>query len=64
MTYWNTLEPSEYGFPANVEPQMPHPRWSQAKERLLGAGSNTYGWQEQPTLLYNSYEQYVGELYR
>jgi methionine sulfoxide reductase catalytic subunit len=62
-TYWNTLSPNEYGFTANVEPQVPHPRWSQSKERLIGVGSNPYDWVEQPTLLYNGYEQFVGNLY-
>ncbi len=62
-TFWNTLSPNEYGFTANVNPQVPHPRWSQAQERLLGAGSNPYAWEKQPTLIYNGYEEYVGDLY-
>ncbi|NJN59451.1 MAG: protein-methionine-sulfoxide reductase catalytic subunit MsrP [Leptolyngbyaceae cyanobacterium SL_5_9] len=61
-TYWNTISSSEYKFDANVEPQVPHPRWSQAKERLIGSGSQ-FSWEERPTLLYNGYEEYVRELY-
>ncbi|MBD2068413.1 protein-methionine-sulfoxide reductase catalytic subunit MsrP [Leptolyngbya sp. FACHB-671] len=61
-TYWNTISSSEYKFDANVEPQVPHPRWSQAKERLIGSGSE-FSWEERPTLLYNGYEEYVAELY-
>ncbi|PSN76009.1 protein-methionine-sulfoxide reductase catalytic subunit MsrP, partial [filamentous cyanobacterium CCP4] len=39
-TYWNTLAPNEYGFEANVNPDVPHPRWSQAKERLVGESTS------------------------
>ncbi|MEL6815782.1 MAG: protein-methionine-sulfoxide reductase catalytic subunit MsrP [Cyanobacteria bacterium J06598_3] len=62
-TYWNTLAPNEYGFEANVNPQVPHPRWSQARERLMGEGNN-WDWKKQPTLLYNGYGEYVAQLYR
>lgn len=62
-TYWNTVSPNEYGFEANVNPQKSHLRWSQAKERLAGAGSQ-WDWEEQPTLLYNGYGEYVASLYR
>ncbi|CAN5836423.1 protein-methionine-sulfoxide reductase catalytic subunit MsrP [soil metagenome] len=61
-TYWNTLSPNEYGFEANVNPEVPHPRWSQATERLMGAG-NDWEWKKQPTLLYNGYGSYVAQLY-
>ncbi|MBE9178106.1 protein-methionine-sulfoxide reductase catalytic subunit MsrP [Oculatella sp. LEGE 06141] len=61
-TYWNTISPNEYKFEANVEPDVPHPRWSQAKERLIGAGSK-FSWEERPTLLYNGYGEYVAQLY-
>src|SRR5690606_39106552 len=37
-TFWNTYAPREYAFEANVEPEVPHPRWSQARERMLGTG--------------------------
>lgn len=62
-TFWNTISPSEYGFEANVNPEVPHPRWSQAKERLLGEGSNPYDWETQSTLIYNGYGEYVAPLY-
>ena len=61
-TYWNTIAPNEYDFQANVNPNIPHPRWSQAKERLVGEGNN-WEWKTQPTLLYNGYEEYVSHLY-
>ena len=57
-TFWNTIAPREYYFAANVEPHVPHPRWSQATERLLGTG------ERRPTLLYNGYGSYVSHLYR
>ena len=37
-TFWNTLQPHEYGFEANVEPDVPHPRWSQATETMIDSG--------------------------
>jgi methionine sulfoxide reductase catalytic subunit len=57
-TFWNTLIPHEYGFFSNVNPHKPHPRWSQASERMLGSGVR------RPTLLYNGYQKYVKHLYR
>jgi sulfoxide reductase catalytic subunit YedY len=62
-TYWNTLSPREYGFEANVEPQVPHPRWSQAKERLVGEPTALFTWEEQPTVIYNGYGEWVAGLY-
>lgn len=62
-TYWNAIAPNEYGFEANVDPNVPHPRWSQATERLLGAGDNPYNWEKQPTQIYNGYGEYVAKLY-
>jgi sulfoxide reductase catalytic subunit YedY len=56
-TFWNTLVPSEYDFWANVNPNIPHPRWSQATERMLGSGNR------RKTLLYNGYAEYVAHLY-
>ncbi|MGB3787723.1 MAG: protein-methionine-sulfoxide reductase catalytic subunit MsrP [Phormidesmis sp.] len=61
-TYWNVISPNEYGFEANVNPQVSHPRWSQAKERLMGEG-NDWDWKKQLTLLYNGYGEYVAGLY-
>jgi sulfoxide reductase catalytic subunit YedY len=64
ITFWHGLSPNEYGFEANVNPNVPHPRWSQAQEQLIGTGPHPYLWQQQPTRLYNGYEEYVGDLYR
>ncbi|MGD1808811.1 protein-methionine-sulfoxide reductase catalytic subunit MsrP [Dapis sp. BLCC M126] len=61
-TFWNTLIPNEYGFEANVNPNVPHPRWSQATERVLSEGAS-WSWEKRPTLLYNGYEEYVASLY-
>ncbi len=57
-TFWNTIAPDEYGFLSNVDPSVPHPRWSQATERLLPDG------QEVDTMLYNGYAAEVGALYK
>ncbi|MGE3146252.1 MAG: protein-methionine-sulfoxide reductase catalytic subunit MsrP [Pseudorhodoplanes sp.] len=54
---WESLQASEYGFWANVNPQVPHPRWSQASEELIGTG------ERRPTLLFNGYGDYVAGLY-
>src|SRR3546814_3750301 len=40
-TFWNELQANEYGFWANIDPQVPHPRWSQASEWLLGEGQGS-----------------------
>ena len=56
-TYWMALGPDEYGFWANVNPQVPHPRWSQSSEEILGTG------QRVPTQLYNGYGAQVASLY-
>ena len=61
-TFWNTLSPGEYKFEANVEPEVAHPRWSQRKERLLASGSQ-FEWKEIPTVIYNGYGEFVGNLY-
>jgi sulfoxide reductase catalytic subunit YedY len=61
-TYWNTLVASEYDFEANVNPNKPHPRWSQAQERMIGKGP-AYSWEIKPTLPYNGYGDYVAKLY-
>jgi len=57
-SYWEALQASEYGFWANVNPQVPHPRWSQATEELIGRN------ERRPTLLFNGYAEYVGDLYK
>ncbi len=56
-TTWNISSPSEYGFYSNVNPQVDHPRWSQAKERRLGEFSR------RPTLMFNGYADQVASLY-
>jgi methionine sulfoxide reductase catalytic subunit len=56
-TSWNLAQPSEYGFYSNVNPQVDHPRWSQAKERRLGE----FG--KRPTLMFNGYGDQVASLY-
>lgn len=61
-TFWNTISPGEYKFESNVDPEVSHPRWSQAKERLIGPG-NQFEWQEVPTVKYNGYGDFVGALY-
>ena len=57
-TFWEGLQSSEYGFWANVNPAVPHPRWSQATERVLGTD------QRVPTLIYNGYGEQVAGLYK
>ncbi len=54
---WEKLAPKEYGFWANVNPNVPHPRWSQSKEQLLG--TNEF----QKTQIYNGYEENVSYIY-
>jgi methionine sulfoxide reductase catalytic subunit len=57
-SFWEALQSSEYGFWANVNPKVPHPRWSQATERILGTD------EKRPTLVFNGYGEYVAELYK
>ncbi|HVF50171.1 MAG TPA: protein-methionine-sulfoxide reductase catalytic subunit MsrP [Pyrinomonadaceae bacterium] len=54
---WNLAAPDEYGFYSNVNPKVPHPRWSQAKERRIGE----FG--QRPTLMFNGYADEVASLY-
>ncbi len=56
-TFWNSQEPDEYGFFANVNPKQPHPRWSQATERVIP------NMDRRPTLPYNGYGEWVGDMY-
>jgi sulfoxide reductase catalytic subunit YedY len=56
-TFWEALQASEYGFWANVNPAVPHPRWSQATERVLGID------ERRPTLIWNGYGEFVASLY-
>lgn len=55
--------PNEYGFYANVNPQVDHPRWSQATERFIGSGG-ILDVQRQPTLPFNGYADEVASLYQ
>ena len=57
VNFWQELQASEYGFWANVNPEVPHPRWSQATERLVGSDERV------PTRLFNGYGEYVAHLY-
>jgi len=56
-TLWSTIAPREYGFYANVNPEVSHPRWSQASERRIGELSR------RPTLMFNGYAEDVAGLY-
>ena len=56
-TFWNDLAPDEYGFVSNVDPAIPHPRWSQATERLIDTGEMI------PTRPFNGYGEFVASLY-
>lgn len=55
---WEAIQPAEYGFWANVNPDVPHPRWSQASERILGTD------ERRPTLIFNGYGDQVASLYK
>ena len=57
VSFWEEIQGREYGFWANVNPEVPHPRWSQATERLLGLEERV------PTLMYNGYGEFVADLY-
>jgi sulfoxide reductase catalytic subunit YedY len=57
VSFWEQLAKNEYGFWANVNPEVAHPRWSQATERMLVSDDRV------PTLLYNGYEEQVAGLY-
>ncbi len=56
--FWEQILPNEYGFWANVNPEVDHPRWSQAEERMLSTGEKI------PTVLYNGYGEAVADLYK
>lgn len=57
-TTWAKAAPAEYGFYANVNPHVDHPRWSQARERRIGE------FFKRPTLMFNGYGEYVADLYK
>ncbi len=56
-TFWNTLIPKEYEFEANVNPDVPHPRWSQRREKMIGTGDIF------ASMKYNGYGDFVADLY-
>lgn len=56
-TLWSMVGPNEYGFYSNVNPERPHPRWSQASERRIGELNR------RPTLMFNGYADQVADLY-
>jgi sulfoxide reductase catalytic subunit YedY len=60
-TSWEKSAPSEYGFYSNVNPNVDHPRWSQATERRIGEDGLFA--RKRPTLMFNGYEPQVGQLY-
>jgi sulfoxide reductase catalytic subunit YedY len=57
VSFWESVQGSEYGFWANVNPEVPHPRWSQATERVIGTSERI------PTLKWNGYGEFVSHLY-
>jgi sulfoxide reductase catalytic subunit YedY len=57
-TLWSSVGPDEYGFYSNVNPDRPHPRWSQASERRIGELNR------RPTLMFNGYAEQVADLYK
>ena len=61
-TAWNKSAAQEYGFYSNVNPNVDHPRWSQATERRIGDGGGLFA-KRNKTLLFNGYEAQVGQLY-
>ncbi len=58
VSFWEQLQASEYGFWANVNPAVPHPRWSQASERLIGTEERV------PTQIFNGYGEFVASIYQ
>jgi sulfoxide reductase catalytic subunit YedY len=57
VSFWEEIGNGEYGFWANVNPDVPHPRWSQATEERIGTGERI------PTRLFNGYQEFVADLY-
>jgi len=58
VSFWEAIQGREYGFWANINPQVPHPRWSQASEEIIGTGGRRV-----PTQLFNGYGDFVASLY-
>jgi sulfoxide reductase catalytic subunit YedY len=57
VSFWEEIAGNEYGFWANVNPEVPHPRWSQATEKLIGTDEVV------PTRLFNGYGEFVAGIY-
>ena len=62
-TTWNIMASNEYGFYANVNPTVDHPRWSQARERRITGGGILAQLRQQPTLMFNGYGEQVAQMY-
>ena len=60
---WKRANSNEYGFYANVNPEVNHPRWSQARERRLGPNCGVFSCEQIPTMLFNGYVDQVAGLY-
>lgn len=58
-SFWEEINAREYGFWANVNPKVKHPRWSQATEEVIGTGGKRV-----PTQLFNGYGEFVADLYK
>jgi len=58
VSFWETVQGAEYGFWANVNPEVAHPRWSQATERILGTNNRV------PSKLFNGYGEFVADIYK
>ncbi|HUR88872.1 MAG TPA: protein-methionine-sulfoxide reductase catalytic subunit MsrP, partial [Ramlibacter sp.] len=61
-TAWNKAAANEYGFYSNVNPNVDHPRWSQATERRIGNDGGIFA-KRLKTLMFNGYEKQVGQMY-
>jgi methionine sulfoxide reductase catalytic subunit len=59
ISFWQSVQSAEYGFWANVNPAVAHPRWSQATEEVIGTGGTRL-----PTQIFNGYADYVADLYK
>jgi sulfoxide reductase catalytic subunit YedY len=57
-TFWEEIQSREYGFWANVNPEVDHPRWSQANEKVIGTDERI------PTQIFNGYGEFVADLYK
>jgi methionine sulfoxide reductase catalytic subunit len=63
-TAWNELQPSEYGFFSNVNPDVDHPRWSQKSERRISGTASKLFAERIPTRIFNGYGEQVAGMYK